>query len=152
MVVGNPNQVCFDCKAPAVDTDFGFDGKFHCVPCKLKQLGHAPRELTEEQCRERFLKAVWSYIDYWETESRATTSRKKLEGLTHSLLAMLDGCNPEVPAFIVAPIGDHSDADYHKKMGEDWWPTNADIQAQADMGGFLHDDFYKYRPEGSNGK
>lgn len=109
-------------------------------------------ELTDKECRKRFLKTVWCYIDSWDKSSTATTSRKKLEGLAFSLLALLDGCDDDLPAFIVAPIGDHTDPEYHKKRGESWWPTNSDIQAQADMGGFLHDDFYKHQPERSNGK
>lgn len=98
-----------------------------------------PREYTVEECREMFLKHVWSLVDYWETQG--SDSRAKLSGVVFSLLATLDGCSIGVPGFEVCPNPHESDMDYRKKRGIDWWPVDIDIA------GGLHEEFHKYDPK-----
>lgn len=89
---------------------------------------------TVEEAREKFLECCQSLVNYWENESRATTSREKLEGLMFSILSMLDGCNGEMPAFLVIPHPHESDEEYHKKRGEKYY-------VREDIGGCLHEEY-----------
>jgi hypothetical protein len=113
------------------------------------------RELTADEIRDRFLKHLWDSIRYWAGEDGSNvpahyTSRERLEGLTHSILATLDGCTLAVPSFIVAPHPHPEDKAFHQERGEDWFPENHQIEEQikGDIGGCLHELLYNYRPEG----
>lgn len=105
-----------------------------------------PRVCTEEECRERLLKTVWAYVDFWAKETRQPMVRDKLAGLAFSLLAMLDGCNAGLPGFTICPSPHPDDKEYHRERGENWWPTDEDA---VDIAGSLHELFYKYEPKGS---
>ena len=99
---------------------------------------NTPRELTKEEVQKRFLDTMWSYVGYWEHESRATTIHDKLTGLLHSILVVLDG-GSGLPAFKVVPIPHPDDKEYCRQIGENWYPKNCDIA------GGLHDIMYCYR-------
>lgn len=103
------------------------------------------REYTMEEVREIFLRHVHHLIDYWEDEGEAVTSRDRLEGLAHSLLAMLDGCSADAPGFIVAPLPHKDDKERLESLGENWYPENDETLVNCDIGGALHDLFYKYK-------
>ena len=98
-----------------------------------------PREMTPQECRSALLAAVWNYVDYWEREDRRPTARGKLEGLAFSILTLLDGDTPSVPAFLVIPNPHPDDKDYRAARGRNWWPA-------ADKGvdlGTLHEFFFE---------
>lgn len=99
------------------------------------------REYTTEEVREKFLRAIAARVDFWDRESRATTSREKLEGLTHSILALLDGCDIELPAFIVAPNPHPDDKEYCIQEELDYFPRGCE---DHDIGGGLHEVIRKY--------
>ena len=101
------------------------------------------RELTENEVRDRLLKQIWATVEYWEKESRATETRDKLSGLAFSILAMLDGSNINIPAFVVAPRPHQDDKDYNKERGENWFPENHKAKIACDIGGSLHEYFHK---------
>jgi hypothetical protein len=105
-----------------------------------------PREKTEEEVRNEFLDYMWAIIDYWEKESRAVTSRDKLEGLMHSVLATLDGSAAVLPAFIVAPLPCEEDKEYDISKGENYYPYNNPDNIKCDIGGSLHELFYSRKP------
>ncbi len=102
-----------------------------------------PREYTEEEIRKMFIQHVWCMIDYWEHETQVTSTRRKLAGLAHSILATLDGSTPGLPAFIVAPIPHKDDKQYDKDEGSNWFPENDVSKVNCDIGP-LHDYLYKY--------
>lgn len=109
-----------------------------------------PREYTDEEVREKFLRHVWSLIHWWENENRADTTHDKLSGLAHSIMAMLDG-STNLPAFIVAPLPHKEDKAYHKANGENYFPYNrrdrhdsaADVK--CDIGGHLAYQLYRVK-------
>lgn len=85
------------------------------------------REKTAVEVQQGFLEHIWDLIEYWEKENRAETSRDKLEGLAHSILAMLDGCSMGLPGFAVIPNPHPDDKRYYIENEEDWYPDNVDI-------------------------
>lgn len=142
--------LCVRCKKPTNDMDLSAGGEPVCAPCKRERLGREPRELTEEECRERLLRHIWGLIEYWLSEDRHPDARGKLEGLAFSILSLLDGSSVGIPGFIVAPVGHSDDAEYCRKNSEDWWPHNGDKEQEAvkcDLGGSLHEFFRKFGPK-----
>ena len=100
------------------------------------------RAWKPEEVQEKFLKQVWAYISYWENESRAETSKAKLEGLAHSLMATIDG-STALPSFILAPLPHPTDKAFQQAQGENYFPQqkrnkkgNA-VGVKADIGGNL---------------
>lgn len=99
-------------------------------------------ELTNEQIQERFLSHVRRLVDYWSTQPDETTWFC-VSGVAFSILAMLDGCVADLPAFLLAPAPHPGDKAYHQARGEDWYPETSSIP--SDISGVLHDRFYMYR-------
>jgi len=100
------------------------------------------RELTKEEVRTKFLKHVWGMIEYWDTMVGEKTSGEKLSGLTHSILAAIDGCSTDLPGFILAPSPHESDKQYLIDNDEDYFPENHENDVNADIGGCLHELLY----------
>ncbi len=106
-------------------------------------MSNEPRELTENEVRDRFLRHVWGAVREWQCEARRPTAAGKLEGLAFTLLAMLDGSNMTLPKFIVAPDPHASDRPFLAERGENYFPENADTVVYCDLGGSLHDHFHR---------
>lgn len=106
-----------------------------------------PREMTVEEVQKAFLGHIWAMIYYWNAETRAATTQDKLEGLAHSILAMLDGCCLDVPGFAVIPNPHPDDKAYSIEQGENWFPDNIDIG--GDLAGLLfsYKSLFNYRPQ-----
>lgn len=85
-----------------------------------------PRALTAEEARERVLEAIRARIDHFGTQDDRPL-KSRLEGLAHSILAVLDGEADGIPAFriVCAPTG--TDAAYHRERGEKWFSLGEDI-------------------------
>lgn len=102
-----------------------------------------PREYTEDEVRQIFLEHVDTLIRYWanlrssEIPAGEPDIMWRLEGLTHSIFAALDGCSMSLPAFIVAPMPHESDQAFHEEQGENWYPHNDASKIKADIGGAL---------------
>lgn len=102
------------------------------------------REYTPEEVQEKFLKVVWNLVDHWEKEGRAHTSQAKLEGLAHSIMALIDGNVGFMPAFILAPLPHKEDKSYYESQGQNFFPCNprskktgASTRVKCDIGGHL---------------
>lgn len=106
------------------------------------------RQYTRDEVREKFLKTVASYVKYWENESRAVTTREKLEGLAFGILVILDGGCPNVPGFLVVPDPHEEDKDYLIGEGEDYFPVSKSIKdvRANDIGGGLHEHIHNFFP------
>ncbi len=98
------------------------------------------RAWTEEEVRAKVLDHVAAMTRYWENESRAPTTREKLEGLAHSMLVMLDGGAMGVPKFTVTPDPHPSDRQFHIDEGANYFP-----EKDCDIAGPLHEDWGKRR-------
>lgn len=136
--------ICRDCNKKTDEIDFHDHMASRCLDCKKKRLGREPRELTEEEVRERFLKQVAVLIQYWETESRTPDLHGKMTGLAFSILSMLDGCSMGIPGFIVAPSTNRDDKAHRQAHHEDWYPQNHEANVNCDISGGLRDQLYKY--------
>ncbi len=55
----------------------------------------------------QFLQHLKHLADYWERQE--ISDKEKLEGLTFSMLVMLDGGSGDMPGFAVRPIGENGD-------------------------------------------
>lgn len=99
------------------------------------------REKTETEVQQDLIEHIWGLIRYWERDNGAKSSRDKLEGLAHSILATLDGCSIELPGFAIIPNPHPDDKEYYIENGENWYPDNIDI------GGGLAGLLFTYKPE-----
>ncbi len=80
------------------------------------------KEKTEEEVREEFLSQIRTYVEYWSNVNEYDTKRK-LEGLAFSILNIIDGCT-SLPGFILSPIINEEDRQYHIDNGEDYYPDD----------------------------
>lgn len=84
-----------------------------------------PRAYTAEEERKRFLDHICGMISYWNSEGSSNVpkeydSRKRMEGLVHSILVMLDGGSGDMPAFDIYPAPHPDDKEFHISNGENW--------------------------------
>lgn len=96
-----------------------------------------PRAYTAEEVRNKVLKVVADYVDYWAGQTTAS-EREKLEGLAFSTMVILDGGAATLPGFTVTPNADPSDKDFYVAQGENWYPTDVDIA------GVLHNNIHRF--------
>ena len=61
------------------------------------------RAYTAEEIRNKFLGYIRHLVWYWDTHADDRNTRGKLSGLAFSILAMLDGCAIDIPAFLIVP-------------------------------------------------
>ena len=83
---------------------------------------NGPREYTVDECQEMFVKHLIGVADYWANEDRTESAKDKCRGVVFSMLVLLDGGNGMMPAFDVMPNPHHTDEEFHKERGENWWP------------------------------
>lgn len=105
-------------------------------------MNNKSRAYTEEEMQELFLDNVRVMIQYWENETRASTSFDKLEGLAHSILVAIDGESCAVPGFKLIPDPHSEDKQFHINKGSNYYPEDFDIA------GSLHDNLFKKRENG----
>ena len=98
------------------------------------------REFTTEEVREKFMINVRMLIDYWDKVDEIT-SKEKIEGFAHSLLATIDGSSANLPAFVLAPAPHESDKEYNISNNENFYADNEYVK--CDIAGGLHDLLYK---------
>lgn len=97
------------------------------------------KEKTTEEIREEFLSQIWHLLNYWSELD--LKEREKMEGLAFSILGILDGVSGGSPGFLVAPITDPSDKEFHISQGEDYYPLNDENAVKGDIAGGLHELF-----------
>lgn len=112
-----------------------------------------PRQYTEDEVREMFLRHVWLMIDYWDANKQ--DKREAMEGLAFSILTTLDGCAMALPGFAVIPQPHPDDKQFCIGEGENWFPP-FDTTNPCDIGGGLHEVFHNFRrtqrpPQGEGG-
>ncbi len=101
-------------------------------------------QYTQEEMNKMFILECLSLVDTWANVDDRTT-KGKLKGLLHSVLAMLDGEGVSMPAFMLIPYPHPDDKTFRQSMNEDYWPpfpeelnTREDIVA-LNGGRYLHD-------------
>ncbi len=99
------------------------------------------REITKAEGRKLFLKSVWGRIEFCHRMD--ATESDKLETLAHSILALLDGCDSEMPGFLVIPNPHPDDEDFKKARGENYFKC---ASTEEDIAGPLHEMMFKEKP------
>ena len=105
-----------------------------------------PREYTAEEIREIFLDYVRNLVNFCEKETRKETLRERLESLAFHILVAIDG-ESALPPFILAPLPNSTDKAYYIENGKNYYPENNSSLIKGDIGGYLHDNFYKKKNE-----
>jgi hypothetical protein len=105
-----------------------------------------PRELTDDEVKERFLQHVRNMVRYWASEGASNVEKDKpirarLEGLAHSILVAIDGSAMALPAFALVPQPHPDDKEYARAEGRNWYPP-CEREIEHDIAGTLHDCFY----------
>jgi len=102
------------------------------------------QQYTKEEVREMFLRKVNAIVEYWNNLT-GTPEKEKLNGVAFSILATIDGCNVDLPGFILAPCPAPEDQEYLKTCDENWFPENHESKVQCDIAGGLHELLHKYK-------
>jgi hypothetical protein len=103
-------------------------------------VSQSAREMTAEECRAIFLEQIAAMVGYCLAESRAATTREKLNGLVFSILVMIDG-GSILPAFDLIPRSSEGDREFFKGEGQNWWPEGCNIS------GGLHELWHQFEPK-----
>lgn len=98
------------------------------------------RAFTPDEMRDRFLQHIREIADYWLDESRAKTTKEKLDGAIFSILVVLDGGSGGMPGFKVLADPHPDDKQYCIDNGENWIEPDTDIS-----NGGLHEVWYNYK-------
>lgn len=112
-------------------------------------MAEQPRALTKEEIRRKFLQHIARISKFWadlesEKNGQPISVQERLDGLAFSILVTLDGGELLFPGFVLAPNPHPEDMDYHKEHGTNWFPPITDIGDLTDIGGHLHDEYYKH--------
>ena len=100
------------------------------------------KEFTKQEVREKFLKHIGGLVKYWENQS--TTSKDKLEGLSFSILAAIDGSAMALPSFILAPCPHPDDKKFHIDEESNYYAENHNSDIKCDIAGGLHELVHSY--------
>ena len=79
------------------------------------------RAYREEECRKELIQHFETIVDYWENESRAITSKEKLDGLLHSILCVFDGVSGFMPSYNISLNPHPDDKAYYIHKGENYY-------------------------------
>lgn len=108
-----------------------------------------PREWTREEIRQEFVAHVRMLAQYWATvdlQRGALTPeqnvKERVEGVAFSILAAIDGCAGDLPAFMLVPLPHPSDKQYHQDEGVNWYPDPPEHDDICDISGGLHEIFH----------
>lgn len=99
------------------------------------------RAYTKEEIKEKFLRQVQTIIWFWSNPEHSDCGNTfdRCEGVAFSILALIDGCDLNLPSFKLSPSPCPEDKEYFIEMKENWFPEDVDIA------GSLHDQLKKYR-------
>lgn len=100
-----------------------------------------PRAYTEDEVIQILMHQIHNIVDYWANESRAETAQDKCKGVAHSILAMLDGSNLDIPAFNLVACPHEEDKQFCIDNEENWYEPDMVICTA------LHEQFHRYNPK-----
>jgi len=96
------------------------------------------RAYTKEEARKKFLDQIHNTVDHWENESRAETSKEKLDGLAFSILSMIDGSTMQIPSINIVLNPHTDDKEYHQEKGTNWFEEGMIINDDCHLHEFWH--------------
>lgn len=112
---------------------------------KMEDVNEDRIYLTEE-IKEQFLQRTLEIANYW-ISLEDKTKEESVKGAIFSILAMIDGCNVDIPGFILAPLTSRENQEYALKNGEKYYLLNDSERIFNDIAGSLHDRFSKLKSE-----
>ena len=98
-----------------------------------------PRAYTAEEVRDQLLDTIRDSSKYW-ANLNDKTPQERCDGLAHSILALLDGCNMAMPGFMLTTDPHPDDKEFLRHHGENWYD-------KTPMDFMLHEYFYKINGE-----
>ena len=98
-----------------------------------------PSARTEGEIREKFLNVLHGLVDYWALQE-SRNIKKKLDGLTFSILVLIDGDSIELPAMDLVMRPHPKDKQYDIGNGNDWVEDGTVITSEP-----LHEHWYGSR-------
>ena len=113
------------------------------------------KEYTVDEVREEFLHAVRDIAICWtdETDHGCPEGEDpvtwRVWGALFSMLALLDGVQGMMPAFILAPNPYPEDKQYCIDNAKNYFPGNINSKVKCNISGILHDDFLQLREPSS---
>ena len=105
-----------------------------------------PRELTDGECRDYFMKKLCSIVlGAEEAIENGTSVREALEGVLFSLTTWVDG-EGDGPSFRIVANENPENQEYHRVRNRNWWPSNTGIELSGEVtsGDLLHDSLFDY--------
>lgn len=97
-----------------------------------------PRAYTVEECRNMFIDHIKGIVRYWEREAK-NGNPHAISGVAHSILVTIDGGSGYHPALKLLTDPHPNDEQYHKELGENWYPAGADITHGVQLHDLLHE-------------
>jgi len=97
---------------------------------------------TGEEIQNKVLAHIKNLVKYWESLKGENSVEHRLDGLAFSILTMLDG-GSELPSFIVAPCPHETDKDWLITKNAKYFPENHHVPINCNIGGALHELYYK---------
>lgn len=101
------------------------------------------RQYTEDEIKEQFLDHIRMLVHYWDNLETNHTQKERLDGLAFSILGVIDGSSVSLPSFILAPLPHEKDKEFAINNNENYYPQNHKVDIKCDIGGTLHESFYK---------
>lgn len=93
---------------------------------------------TAEDVRHQFMSQIRSAAYEWSAFPDKTTAQR-LDGLVHSILAMIDGCSIGTPAFDLVARPHPDDKQHCIDEGDDWIEDGTVINADVALHELLND-------------
>lgn len=96
-------------------------------------------EYTLEEVRTILLEHFHSLVIYWSEQDKPV--RERMEGLVFSILATLDGDDPNLPAMLIFTDPHPDDKQDCIENEGNWFPENPDLPSERALG-VLHEFWY----------
>ena len=94
------------------------------------------RAFTPEELRDQFLETARGIAKYW-AEVHGKSAQDRCDAVVFSLLSIIDGTDPNIPAFDLVARPHPDDRAYNKSHGKNWVEDGTVIND-----GELHDVYY----------
>ena len=96
------------------------------------------RAYTAEEVQDKFLTEVEHAVSYWSNSNPEMELDERLQGLTYSIMSLIDGSHMELPGFKLIPSIHPADKQQALDMGLDYYE-------EVDIAGTLHEVIFQER-------
>jgi hypothetical protein len=106
---------------------------------------NAPRAYTSEEVTEQLMESIAHSIHYWQTNPACGSMERRVSGVVHSVLSILDGRTIPLPAFDLVPAPHVEDKSSCIEDGENYYDRKAVIS--TDLTSLLYPTLRELYPE-----